>query len=125
MNGTILIVDDSITMRKIILRTLKMAGVEFETVLEAGDGNEALVHLRANKVMLIMCDINMPVMDGLQLLQIIREEKLAYGVPIVMVTTENSEPQVRQAILYGARAYIRKPFSVEHIIDNVKPLLID
>jgi two-component system chemotaxis response regulator CheY len=70
-----------------------------------------------------MCDINMPVMTGLQLLQQIKEENLAVGVPIVMVTTESSESQVRQAILSGARGYIRKPFSIEHIVNNVKPLL--
>jgi two-component system chemotaxis response regulator CheY len=123
MKGSILVVDDSAMMRKVVLRTLKMAGVEFDTVLEAGDGNEALACLRANKVELIMCDINMPVMTGLQLLEQIKAEKLAVGVPIVMVTTESSEPQVRQAILAGARGYIRKPFSIEHIVNNVKPLL--
>jgi two-component system chemotaxis response regulator CheY len=62
-------------------------------------------------------------MSGLELLLKIKEEKLAAGVPIVMVTTEGSEPQVRQAILAGARGYIRKPFTVEHIENNVKPLL--
>jgi two-component system chemotaxis response regulator CheY len=70
-----------------------------------------------------MCDINMPVMSGLELLQKIKEEKLAVGVPIVMVTTESSEPQVRHAILAGARGYIRKPFTIDHIKNNVKPLL--
>jgi two-component system chemotaxis response regulator CheY len=110
-------------MRKIVLRTLKMAEIEFEQVLEAGDGTEALALLRANPVNLIMCDINMPNMSGLELLVQIKEEKLAAGVPIVMVTTEGSEPQVRQAILAGARGYIRKPFTVEHIENNVKPLL--
>jgi two-component system chemotaxis response regulator CheY len=123
MKGTILVVDDSAMMRKIVLRTLKTAGVEFDTVLEAGDGSEALTLLRANKVELIMCDINMPVMSGLELLLKIKEEKLAEGVPIVMVTTEGSESQVRSAILAGARGYIRKPFTVEHIENNVKPLL--
>jgi two-component system, chemotaxis family, chemotaxis protein CheY len=123
MKGTILVVDDSAMMRKIVLRTLKTAGVEFDTVLEAADGTEALTLLRANTVQLIMCDINMPVMTGLELLVKIKEEKLAVGVPIVMVTTEGSEPQVRQAIIAGARGYIRKPFTVEHILNNVKPLL--
>jgi len=123
MKGTILVVDDSAMMRKVVLRTLKMAGVEFETVLEAGDGSEALNLLRENMVELIMCDINMPIMSGLELLQQIKEQKLALGVPIVMVTTEGSEQQVRQAILVGARGYIRKPFTVEHIENNVKPLL--
>ena len=124
MSGTVLVVDDSVMMRKVVLRTLKMAGVEFDNVLEAGDGQEALTLLRENSVNLIMCDINMPVMSGLELLQKIKEEKLAPGVPIVMVTTEGSEPQVRQAILAGARGYIRKPFTVEHIENNVKPLLV-
>jgi two-component system chemotaxis response regulator CheY len=123
MSGTILVVDDSAMMRKVVLRTLKMAGVEFDRILEAGNGKEALACLRMNKVELIMCDINMPVMTGLQLLQQIKEENLAAGVPIVMVTTESSESQVRQAILSGARGYIRKPFSIEHIVNNVKPLL--
>ena len=123
MKGTVLVVDDSAMMRKVVLRILKMADVEFEVALEAADGVEALELLRNNQVALIMCDINMPIMSGLQLLQQIKEEKLAVGVPIVMVTTENSEPQVRQAILAGAKGYIRKPFTVEHIRSNVKPLL--
>jgi two-component system chemotaxis response regulator CheY len=123
MKGTVLVVDDSAMMRKVVLRVLKMADIEFESILEAGDGNEALNLLRINPVALIMCDINMPVMSGLQLLQHIKEEKLAAGVPIVMVTTENSEPQVRQAIILGARGYIRKPFTIDHIKTNVKPLL--
>jgi two-component system, chemotaxis family, chemotaxis protein CheY len=123
MKGTVLVVDDSAMMRKVVLRVLKMAEVDFEAVLEAGDGAEALALLRTNKVDLIMCDINMPVMTGLQLLQHVKDEKLAVGVPIVMVTTENSEPQVRQAILAGARGYMRKPFTIEHIKNIVKPLL--
>jgi two-component system chemotaxis response regulator CheY len=124
MKGTILVVDDSAMMRKIVLRTLKMAEVEFETVLEAGDGVEALALLRAHTVNLIMCDINMPNMSGLELLTRIKQEKLALGVPVVMVTTEGSEPQVREAILAGAKGYIRKPFTLDHIKNNVKPLLV-
>jgi two-component system chemotaxis response regulator CheY len=124
MKGTILVVDDSAMMRKIVLRTLKMAEVEFDQVLEAGDGVEALELLRANTVNLIMCDINMPNMSGLELLKSIKAENLAPGVPVVMVTTEGSEPQVREAILAGAKGYIRKPFTLDHIKNNVKPLLV-
>lgn len=124
MKGTILVVDDSAMMRKIVLRTLKMAEVEFDQVLEAGDGLEALALLRANSVNLIMCDINMPNMTGLELLIRIKQENLAAGVPVVMVTTEGSEPQVREAILAGAKGYIRKPFTLDHIKNNVKPLLV-
>jgi two-component system chemotaxis response regulator CheY len=124
MKGTILVVDDSAMMRKIVLRTLKMAEVEFDKTLEAGDGVEALELLRTNTVNLIMCDINMPNMTGLELLNRIKQEKLAPGVPVVMVTTEGSEPQVREAILAGAKGYIRKPFTLDHIKNNVKPLLV-
>jgi two-component system chemotaxis response regulator CheY len=123
MKGAILVVDDSAMMRKIVLRTLKMAEVEFEEIFEAADGAEAVALLRKNKVELIMCDINMPVMSGLELLVKIKEEGLATGVPIVMVTTEGSEALVRQAILLGARAYLRKPFTLDHIKAKVKPLL--
>ncbi|SFR97576.1 response regulator receiver protein [Granulicella pectinivorans] len=123
MTGTILIVDDSAMMRKVVLRTLKMAGVDYDNVLEARDGAEGLAMLKEHRVDLIMCDINMPVMGGLEMIEAIKAQELARGVPIVMVTTEGSEVQVRQAILAGARGYIRKPFTVEHIESNVKPLL--
>ncbi len=123
MKGTILVVDDSAMMRKVVLRTLKMAGLDFEAVLEAADGAEAIALLRIHTVALVMCDINMPVMGGLEMLEQIKQEQLAAGVPIVMVTTEGSEQQVRQALVAGARGYIRKPFTVEHIEANLKPLL--
>ena len=123
MQGTILVIDDSAMMRKIVVRTLKMAGLEFESVLEAGDGAEGLAMLRANTVSLVMCDINMPVMSGLEMLEQVKAEQLAAGVPIVMVTTEGNEQQVRQALVLGARGYIRKPFTAEHIEVSVKPLL--
>jgi len=123
MKGTLLVVDDSAMMRKVVIRTLKMADVEFENVLEAANGSEAVTLLLANKVDLIMCDINMPVMNGLELILKIKADSLAPGVPIVMVTTEGSEPLVRQAIMAGARGFIRKPFTLDHIVTNVKPLL--
>jgi two-component system chemotaxis response regulator CheY len=78
----------------------------------------------SHTVSLIMCDINMPNMSGLDLLKQMKQENLAAGVPVVMVTTEGSEPQVREAIMNGARGYIRKPFTLEHIKNNVKPLLV-
>ena len=123
MRGTVLVVDDSAMMRKVVVRTLQLAGLTFETVLEAADGSQALEHLRQQTVQLIMCDINMPVMDGLELLKRITQQGFAIGVPIVMVTTEGSESQVLQAIAAGARGYIRKPFSPTQIASSVIPLL--
>jgi two-component system chemotaxis response regulator CheY len=123
MTGAILVIDDSAMMRKIVLRTLKMAEIEFDQVYEAENGSEGLIILRDSKVDLVMCDINMPIMSGLEFLSKVKEENLAPGVPIVMVTTEGSEPQVKQALLSGARGYIRKPFTLDHIKNNVRPLL--
>ena len=123
MKRTILVVDDSPIMRKIIPYLLRQAEVRFDSVLEAADGREALLLLRAHKVALILCDISMPGMSGIELLSRLRQEGLAVGVPILMVTAESGDAQLRQAILYGARGYIRKPFSALHLRASLLPLL--
>jgi two-component system chemotaxis response regulator CheY len=118
-----LIVDDSSVMRKIVERSLRQAGIDLLEVREAGSGIEGLEVLRAEKVDLILSDINMPAMDGLEFVRQIRAQNLAQGVPVVMITTESSEEHVKQAILAGARGYIRKPFTAEQVKDRVLPLL--
>jgi two-component system chemotaxis response regulator CheY len=118
-----LIVDDSSVMRKIVERSLRQAGIEEMVVHEAGNGIEALEKLRGAKMDLILSDINMPAMDGLELLRQIKMQNLAPGVPVVMITTESSEEHVRQAIASGARGYIRKPFTPEQVKERVLPLI--
>jgi two-component system, chemotaxis family, chemotaxis protein CheY len=119
----ILIVDDSSVMRKIVERSLRQAGLEPLVVLEAGSGTEGIEVLQRNSVQLILSDINMPSMDGLEFLRQIRAQELAPGVPVVMITTESSEEHVKQAILSGAQGYIRKPFTAEQVKERVLPLL--
>jgi two-component system chemotaxis response regulator CheY len=123
MLGTVLIVDDSALMRKIVLRALDAADLDFEEVLEAGDGKEALKLLKANTVALIMCDINMPVMNGMELLKAMREQNVAAGVPVLMVTTESSAEHVQEAVAVGASGYVRKPFTTNDIREKVLALL--
>lgn len=118
-----LIVDDSSVMRKIVERTLRQAGLDPMTVHEAGSGSEGLEVLKAQTVDLILSDINMPSMDGLEFLRQIRDQNLAPGVPVVMITTESSEEHVKQAIQAGARGYIRKPFTAEQVKERVLPLV--
>lgn len=118
-----LIVDDSSVMRKIVERSLRQAGLDALVVREAGTGVEGLEILRAQKVDLILSDINMPAMDGLEFVRHIRAENLAPGVPVVMITTESSEEHVKQAIQAGARGYIRKPFTAEQVKERVLPLI--
>jgi two-component system chemotaxis response regulator CheY len=118
-----LIVDDSSVMRKIVERSLRQAGLEALVVFEAGSGIEGLDVLKTQQVDLILSDINMPAMDGLEFLRQLRAQNLAPGVPVVMITTESSEEHVKQAIQAGAQGYIRKPFTVEQVRERVLPLL--
>ena len=118
-----LIVDDSSVMRKIIERALRQAGLEALVVHEAGSGVEGLDLLRDQRVDLILSDINMPSMDGLEFLRQIKAQNLAPGVPVVMITTESSEEHVKLAIEAGARGYIRKPFTAEQVKERVLPLV--
>ena len=120
---TALIVDDSSVMRKIVERSLRQAGVEITVVLEAGNGNDALEILRQKPVDLILSDINMPIMDGLQFVEKLQEVPQAKGIPVVMITTEASESHVMKAISSGARGYIRKPFTPDEVKEHVLPLL--
>lgn len=118
-----LIVDDSSVMRKIVERSLRQAGLALSQVLEAGNGAEALATLQKNKVDLILCDINMPVMDGLEFVKQLSSVENAKGVPVVMITTEGSEGHVVQALSAGARGYIRKPFTPDQVKEHVLPVL--
>jgi len=118
-----LIVDDSSVMRKIVERALRQAGLDALVVHEAGSGAEGLEVLKSKPVDLILSDINMPTMDGLEFLRQIRALNLAEGVPVVMITTESSEEHVKQAIQAGAQGYIRKPFTAEQVKERVLPLV--
>lgn len=118
-----LIVDDSSVMRKIVERSLRQAGIDPLIVFEAGSGIEGLDLLSSRSVDLILSDINMPSMDGLEFVRRVRAQRLAEGVPVVMITTESSEEHVKQAIEAGATGYIRKPFTTDQVKQRVLPLL--
>jgi two-component system chemotaxis response regulator CheY len=119
----ILIVDDSSVMRKIVERSLRQAGLELAEVVEAGNGIEALAAVREGMFDLILSDINMPAMDGIEFLRQLRTIETAKGTPVVMVTTEGSESRVVEALSIGAKGYIRKPFTPDQIKERVTPLL--
>jgi two-component system chemotaxis response regulator CheY len=119
----VLIVDDSSVMRKIVGRSLRQAGLEVQEVLEASNGSEALTVAREKPLDLILSDINMPLMDGLEFVRQLRSIEAAQDVPVVMITTEAGEAHVVQALSSGASGYIRKPFTPDQIKERVIPLL--
>jgi two-component system chemotaxis response regulator CheY len=119
----VLIVDDSAVMRKIVERSLRQAGLEIGEVVEAGNGIEALAAVNGGMPDLILSDINMPAMDGLEFLKQLSLVEGAKGVPVVMVTTEGSEARVVEALSMGAKGYIRKPFTPEQVKERVAPLV--
>lgn len=119
----VLIVDDSAAIRKILQRVLVQADVQLGTVHEASDGHEALEKLKTGKVHLILSDINMPNMDGLELLAKLRQQESLHSVPIIMVTTEGSQNKVLQALQLGANGYVRKPFTAEQIKEKLAGLI--
>ncbi len=92
--------------------------------MEAANGAEALNALRQNPVDLVLCDINMPVMDGLEFIRQMGSVENTKGVPVVMITTEGSESHVVEALSHGARGYIRKPFTPEEVKEHVLSVLV-
>jgi two-component system chemotaxis response regulator CheY len=119
----VLIVDDSAAIRKILQRVLKQAEIPIQQVYEAGDGVEALAMLRSQKVGLVLSDINMPNMDGIELLTQVRAVPEWRSVPFVMVTTEGSQNRVMEAVQLGASAYVRKPFTADQIKEKLAGLI--
>ena len=123
MGKTVLIVDDSNTMRKIVARALRQAGIDFDEILEAADGEIALGVLRENKVDVVLSDINMPNMNGLEFLKAKSEDDSIKDIPVVMISTETGADIIDEAKSYGAKGAVKKPFTPELINDTLGPLL--
>jgi two-component system chemotaxis response regulator CheY len=117
MAAKVLIIDDSNTMRKIVQRSLRQAGFEFEKILEAGDGQEALGVLENEDVDFILSDINMPNMDGIEFLRQKRENDAIKDIPVVMITTEAGNDILGEAKSLGAKGSIKKPFTPDQVQD--------
>ena len=125
----VLIVDDSVVMRMIVERALRHAGLDLFEVLQAANGVEGLAALETAGASgapldLILSDVHMPVMDGLEFLLEKQRRNLAPGVPVVMITADSDDTHVSQAIAAGAQGFISKPFTIQQMQTRVAALLL-
>jgi two-component system chemotaxis response regulator CheY len=123
MATNILVVDDSGTMRGMIKRTLAISGLDVGEVFEAANGIEALAQMDRHAISVVLLDINMPVMNGLQLLERIHDDPRLRGIPVIIASTEGSETRIRALLQAGARGYVRKPFRPEQLRDILTPIV--
>jgi two-component system chemotaxis response regulator CheY len=118
-----MIVDDSATMRKIIMRTVGMSGLQFEQTEQAGNGNEAIEKLNASPVDIMLCDVNMPEMSGTDLVKKVRTMDSCNDTKIIMVSTESSQELIDSVMADGANGYITKPFTPEKFQEKLTPFM--
>lgn len=115
MAFNILVADDSETMRAVVKKTVEMSGVPIGTFHEAANGKEALAILENNWVDVILSDINMPEMGGMELLRAVNASEDYKRIPLIFITTESSEARMEEAKSLGVAGYIKKPFVPETI----------
>ncbi len=125
MSFNILIVDDSRTIRSVIRKTLLIAGVPTGELYEASNGLEGLQIMKDNWIDLCFADINMPVMNGIEMIEKMLEDNMLEKLPVVIVSTEGSKTRIEELFRKGVRAYLRKPITPEIVRNVVKEVLGD
>lgn len=115
MSYAVLIVDDSPAMRGFIRRTLQLSGLDMSECLESGDGGEALELLGRRRVDVILTDINMPRMNGEELLRKLEADEQLKNIPVVVVSTDSTRQRRERMLALGARGYVTKPFFPENL----------
>jgi len=121
MSKTILVIDDSGSFRTVVKLALQKAGY---TVIEAVDGQDAVGKLTGAKINLIVCDVNMPNMDGLTFLRHVKTMAAYKFTPVIMLTTESQEAKKAEGRAAGAKAWITKPFQPSQLVDAVNRLCV-
>ncbi len=123
MAFNVLIVDDSASMRAVIKRSIKVSGFNVGEYWEAGDGRQALTVLKNQWVDIVLTDINMPNMNGMELVAEMKTDPVLGSIPVVMVTTEGREERVQESMELGASGYIKKPFLPEDVKRTLSDIL--
>jgi two-component system chemotaxis response regulator CheY len=119
MAYTVMVIDDSETIRSILVRSLAMTKLPIDAVVQAANGREALIKLREQWVDIVFSDIHMPEMNGIMLVNAMQEDPELRDVPIIIVSTEGSTTRIEELKKMGIRGYLRKPFTPEAIRDVI------
>ena len=125
MSYRVLIVDDSPAMRAFVRRVIELSGFDLAACFEAGNGREALSRLRGEWVDAILTDINMPGMDGEELLQALSTDEMLRSIPTLVISTDATEKRIGRLMSLGARGYITKPFRPEDLREGLERILGD
>ena len=123
MAYNVLVVDDSLPMRGIIKKIIKISGFNVQQFFEASNGREALAILNQERLDLVLTDYNMPEMDGLELLDEIKKCDTSKSIPVVVITTEGSKKRLVEFMEKGAMDYIKKPFTPEEIKEKLNQIM--
>lgn len=121
MSKTILVVDDSASLRQVVGIALRNAGY---SVIEACDGRDALLKLTGQKVHLMISDVNMPNMDGIAFVKNVKQNPAYKFTPVVMLTTESADSKKAEGQAAGAKAWVVKPFKPEQLLGVVQKLVL-
>jgi len=121
MAFTILVADDSETMRAVVKKTVEMSGIPIAAFFQAANGQEALKILENEWVDVILSDINMPVMSGVEMLRALKNDKVLGQIPVIFITTESSQARIDETTKLGSAGYVKKPFLPE----TIKKVLMD
>jgi two-component system chemotaxis response regulator CheY len=125
MAYNILIVDDSKIIRSVIKKTLEISGIPVGEIFEASNGLEGLTAMREHWIDLVFADLNMPVMNGLEMLDMMAQEKLIQKIPVLICSTEGSKTRIEELFKKGVRAFLRKPITPEVLRNVVREVMGD
>ncbi|HOK06722.1 MAG TPA: response regulator [Syntrophales bacterium] len=123
MSCNVMIVDDSLSMRAVIKKILKLSGFDVDVCYEAQNGREALAVLAESWVDVIITDLNMPEMDGIEMIKTLQADDLYRRIPVVVVSTEASRERMDEVLRLGARAFMKKPFLPEELRNTLQTVL--
>ena len=123
MGYNVLIVDDSMIIRKMVAKTLSISDLDISEFLYAENGRQALEQLKDHWVDIVFADINMPEMNGVELVQEMQKQDILSSIPVVIISTERSRERIEALKAMGVRAYLQKPFIPEEFTKVVKDLL--